>query len=588
MALLLAAAALSAVAFVVAFPSNFSEAGLWWSAPAIVAGLAAAAVAAPSARALVFAVGIAWAAAWWWHQAWIGEVSALGLPAFVAYLTLNAILLALALRALARAAWLSHVPFALWIPPLWIGFEFLRAEILFDGYPWYLVAHPFAEVPILIQSADLSGAPAVGWVVAMLGGALLDLGALAMRSLRRGAPDGTRRRALIGAACAALGLLGSVAYGAWRLGEADALRAGPTILAIQTNVPQSNKMSWSAESQIEALIRFREVTADAFESALDGPQPTIPDLVAWPETMLPGFGLEPESIAAAIAEPRSIGDLFARAILSLAEWLSRPMLVGSSAYLGLRFGGPGDVTWDRHYNAAYLVNPDGTLQRSDKRVLTPFGETMPYISAWPWLEQRLLDLGARGMTFDLDRAETIRTLTVPAHRAGFDEEWRVGAPICFEATVAWFCRKLAWEGGSRRVEVFVNISNDGWFGDNVPGRRQHAQIARFRCVENRTPMVRSVNTGITVAFDSSGRAIPPGPVPAMEEAALLVELSLDGRTPPFARLGEVLGYGCVVLTGAALAATICVRRGRRSPPSAGRSRATPRNLEQRAERGEGR
>ena len=37
----------------------------------------------------------------------------------------------------------------------------------------------------------------------------------------------------------------------------------------------------------------------------------------------------------------------------------------------------------------------GQAERVDKILLTPFGETMPYISRWKWLETQLLDLGAR-------------------------------------------------------------------------------------------------------------------------------------------------------------------------------------------------
>ena len=55
--------------------------------------------------------------------------------------------------------------------------------------------------------------------------------------------------------------------------------------------------------------------------------------------------------------------------------------------------------------------------------------------------------------------------------------------------------------------MLVNLSNDGWFGDAIAGRDQHNQIARFRCIENRVPMVRAANTGQSVGIDSSGKVI---------------------------------------------------------------------------------
>ena len=49
----------------------------------------------------------------------------------------------------------------------------------------------------------------------------------------------------------------------------------------------------------------------------------------------------------------------------------------------------------------------GTRQNADGFFLTPFGETMPYIRAWPWLQARMLAIGARGMQFNLDAGEAI-------------------------------------------------------------------------------------------------------------------------------------------------------------------------------------
>ena len=64
---------------------------------------------------------------------------------------------------------------------------------------------------------------------------------------------------------------------------------------------------------------------------------------------------------------------------------------------------------------------------------------------------------------------------------------------------------MAYADGGKRADLFVNISNDGWFGDSKADRILHAQSGRFRCIENRLPMVRCVNTGASVHVDSCGR-----------------------------------------------------------------------------------
>jgi apolipoprotein N-acyltransferase len=56
------------------------------------------------------------------------------------------------------------------------------------------------------------------------------------------------------------------------------------------------------------------------------------------------------------------------------------------------------------------------------------------------------------------------------------------------------------------AEFFVNITNDGWFGD-TPGPIQHAQMCLLRTVENRRFLVRCANSGVSMVVDPVGRVI---------------------------------------------------------------------------------
>ena len=155
----------------------------------------------------------------------------------------------------------------------------------------------------------------------------------------------------------------------------------------------------------------------------------------------------------------------------LSEELGIPFIVGSACYTGLAADVERDRwTWDAHYNSAYLVEGRAATARYDKVLLTPFGEVMPYISKWAWLEDRLLALGAEGMTFTLDASDGIERLPLPS-AAGTIE---IATPICFEDAVPRVIRRMTHEGGRRRAVVLVNLSNDGWFGDHDAGRAQHA------------------------------------------------------------------------------------------------------------------
>src|SRR5690606_29998155 len=131
--------------------------------------------------------------------------------------------------------------------------------------------------------------------------------------------------------------------------------------------------------------------------------------------------------------------------------LGVPLLIGSASFTGFRLNAQGLGEWDAHFNSAYLVNGRLPYQRYDKVFLTPFGETMPYISAWPWLEEQLLRLGARGMSFQLDHGEAIRLIEVPVGSERADAVV-VGTPICFEDTVASVVRAMVWQDGVKRTD----------------------------------------------------------------------------------------------------------------------------------------
>ena len=126
--------------------------------------------------------------------------------------------------------------------------------------------------------------------------------------------------------------------------------------------------------------------------------------------------------------------------------------------------------------------------------LTPFGETMPYISSWPWLEEKMLAVGAEGMSFNLDASRAINRLTLgwtprsdgtqASSLLKPQASLILATPICFEDTVARVCRKMIYSGRRKTADIFVNLSNDGWFSSFDARRKQHAQIARFRCIDD--------------------------------------------------------------------------------------------------------
>ena len=531
----LAVTAALAGAHVLLFAASFPPLNLWLLSLVAPAPLVWLAKHGRTTQRVVLTVFVAHLFMWLWMQRWIMPVTLVGYLLLSLYLAGYAALFAWLVRRISGHPRLGRWPATFVLPVLWVGVECLRGELMFNGYPWYLLAHPLIEWLALVQSADLLGTYWLSFLAAMFCGAVIDVVAM------------VRARAFQPVAAAAVviaivGHVGNLAYGLWRLGQ-DALLPGPSILVIQTNLPQDNKIGWPRERQLPDFDRFVALTIQAH--ALAAASDAKPDLIVWPETMVPGYGLEPQTIEYQRENGYYPGDIYSARLNKLAETLGAPVLAGSPSYLGLRVVDD-QWQWDHHYNSAYLIDGDPPYQRYDKHFLTPFGETMPYISAWPWLEQRLLALGAEGMRFDLDASPQITRVQLEWN----DQTLQLATPICFEDTVARVCRKMIYSDGAKQGDMVVNLSNDGWFGESEAGRRQHVQIARFRCIENRVPMARAVNTGLSVMIDSRGKLIDrigEGRYGAAQTPGSLVgELPLDSRSTLYGWIGDVWAWLCLL------------------------------------------
>lgn len=443
---------------------------------------------------------------------------------------------------------------------LWGGLESLRALVVFEGYPWFLVGHPLIDAPALAWPGAFVGALGVSALAAMVSGLVADM------TLRR-----FGKAQIAGVAVLAVWLgLGYVA--AYKPGDAGSMR----VAVVQTNVAQDNKIGWRPIDQLRDYERFAQLTIAAAREE--------PDLIVWPETMAPGRAFDPVSLRAERDEAlvwefelegHGLVELgtteLVEQLLALQHALGVPMLIGAEGYDGLRFVEREDGRFvsesDAQYNSAFIVT-DGRAQEPwySKVKLTPFGEVMPYISAWPWLEAQVTAVGARGMAFDLATAPSIVRLDT---RLKDGSRVSLATPICFEATMSGVCRRLVFEDGQRRAGLMVNLTNDGWFGDQTRGRRAHLQAARWRCLELGTGMVRAANTGISCVIDPSGRVLTDR-VEAVEggeasggldrvDGILVADVRLSSGLTVFARVGDLAAWG--LIAGLGVLTLLGARRG---------------------------
>ena len=141
----------------------------------------------------------------------------------------------------------------------------------------------------------------------------------------------------------------------------------------------------------------------------------------------------------------------------------------------------------RSFNSAALVSPAGDwTARYDKMHLVPFGEYLPFPSLFSF---------AGGLTKEVGQFEH-GTSRRPLDAAGEP----LGIFICYESIFPDEVRQFAAQG----AQVFVNISNDGWYGDSG-AYAQHLNQTRMRAIENNRWLLSATDTGVTASIDPWGR-----------------------------------------------------------------------------------
>ncbi|MBL4591003.1 MAG: apolipoprotein N-acyltransferase [Phycisphaerales bacterium] len=533
--------------------ASYPPIGLWGCAflvPVPMFILAMRPVIRPSRAGLYATLGMM--PAWGWLHQWIMEVSAVGVFPLVLYLSVYTLLF----------VWLGNRLIRRWgcpavvLPIAWVALEFVRGSLIWTGYPWYLSAHPLIDAfdGLLAAPASIGGVYMVSFLLALVAAQI------AQFIVNKEAP---RWRT---ATQAVVVLVIWATLGWFTLDDSmdnsgsQTLRVG----VVQPNVPQDNRQNWTVRQRVRDWMMLRELSYRV--ARMDPP----PDVIVWPEGFVPGWTLDPASLETErnasvgwnlkMKGPDDVPDLDMPSMISATmlvdemllfqEALSIPMIVGSVAYDNLQIIREGGIEYknDAMYNSAFLIangKPDPVWY--NKMHLTPFGEVMPYISSWPWLESKLLGFGAEGMTFALEPGTDPTLLQVPTSTAMH----AVATPICFEATLSGVCRKLVFDNGKRRTGLMVNITNDGWFNTWTAGRKTHELMARWRCVELATPMVRCANTGISGVIDPRGQIVAvdffvtPGTESTNQdrfEGGFVATIELATGSTAYARIGDGLGW----------------------------------------------
>jgi len=310
-------------------------------------------------------------------------------------------------------------------------------------FPWFMLGYTQWEYPTVIQVVSLTG-------VYGLSAAVCFTGALAgtIDLARAGVRD-----SLIRSSPAMLVAVLIWGYGRYELADASA-RVPERFLNVALLQPSINLYDkWDA-AKAAGIRRGIEVMLDGIKGA---------DLIVWPENALPGW----------IEEPLYSG------WLRTISGKNRTFNIVGSVSRG-----------DGRHVSAFLLDGRGEIITSyDKRQLVPFGEYVP-----------MRDLLGKY----IEPVASLGEFQEGALKQGlFDlKGLKLGVAVCYESIFPY----LFVIDSASGADVFVNITNDGWYLDTA-APYQHFLANIFRAVETRRPVARAANNGISAVIDPWGRVL---------------------------------------------------------------------------------
>lgn len=413
-----------------------------------------------------FGFGYFVAGLWWLGSAfivggdqfiWLMPLGVIGLPAVLALFPAFGLVVARLLWS-SGALRIFTLAFALGLS------EWFRSW-LFTGFPWNSFGQAFANHLVLAQTASVLGSEGLGLLALLLFASPAVILTGQTRAARWGLP-----------AFSLAALVAMIAFGVLRLQPTGGTGVDFSMLPLvpnvkirimQPNVPQDEKLR--PVSGQEVLDRFF-VLSDVARGAHASGVADVTHLV-WPESPFP-FVLERNP----------------RALEAIARFLpaNTQLITGSiraepqeSAPRGYRF-----------FNSLQVLDKSGVIGTYDKVHLVPFGEYLPFdrLLRAIGLEQFVNVVG--GFTASPAR-RPLRIANLPP----------IIPMICFESI---FSRELAGDG--HEGSLFVNVTNDAWFGYTF-GPYQHLAQARLRAIEFGRPLIRAANSGVSAVFDPYGRVL---------------------------------------------------------------------------------
>ena len=404
-------------------------------------------------------------------------------------------------------------------PFLWVATELARTRI--TGFPWNLLGTAQVDNVPLCRIATWTGVYGISAEIVLVNVAV----AAAFLVPRQ------KRAALLVAALAAAAVLQS-----GQLVEPPPAVGNREALLVQQNIPIA--VRWSPDYFDRTLNDLTSLTlksvADSAAQASTGQAPsgqsstTKPDLIIWPESPAPFYTSDPR---------------FRTAISEMARRAGTWVVTGSIGTAPATKSGAHELI----FNSAVIVSPRGEWTgRYDKVHLVPFGEYLPFPSLFSFaggLSKEVGEFEPGGSRVPLDATDE-----------------KLGVFICYESVFPDDVRQFASQG----AQVFVNISNDGWYGDSGAWS-QHVNQTRMRAIENERWVLSAANTGLTGSIDPYGRMVVRAP--RKDRTTLVAPYALSYVTTFYSRHGDWFAMLCAIISLGALVERFAFSKNRKKVDS---------------------
>jgi apolipoprotein N-acyltransferase len=270
------------------------------------------------------------------------------------------------------------------------------------------------------------------------------------------------------------------------------------LLIAQGNIGNYEKMIVEKQKDfaLPIIATYLKLTAKGFE---DHPEATH---ALWPETAFPDYLDE-----IFLNEPNWIS------LQQFAMIRKRTILTGAYSY---------DREKKQTYNGFFAMSGEGRLMTAPyrKSILIPFGEKFPFSDVIPYTKWLFPGLGSFGQ----GAGPSVMNLGA----------FKLGPQICLESLYPTFSASMARQG----AEIFSNVTNDSWFGRTFEPY-QHMIMTLARGLENRRPLLRATNTGITTVSLADGTVLEQSPIDAEWLGFYNVPFK---KNPPIVLYSRIAGY----------------------------------------------